>query len=50
MGGDVVSEHGAEIDAPVPCVCGATLTRPYPNDTGEHSTTECPTSPEAGQS
>lgn len=30
----------------VPCTCGAQLVRPYPNDTGEHSTTECPTPPE----
>lgn len=31
--------------APVPCTCGAQLVPPYPNDTGEHSTTECPIPP-----
>lgn len=30
------------VSVTVPCVCGATRVRPYPNDTGEHSTTDCP--------
>lgn len=33
-----MSETAAE---KVPCVCGDAQVRPYPNDTGYHSTTEC---------
>jgi hypothetical protein len=36
---DVCSERPI---AKVSCVCGSQLVMPYPNDTGEHSTTECP--------
>ena len=32
----------------VPCTCGAEMVPPYPNDTGPHSTTECPTPPGKG--
>lgn len=36
-----MSEQPPIAEKDVPCTCGAQVTRPYPNDTGHHSTTEC---------
>lgn len=38
---DLRAALSSPASAEVPCVCGAEMTRPYPNDTGYHSTTEC---------